>query len=79
MVFQPILFTSLSLVVTFLWIRRLTGSLAWSYSLSLTAGVATMLWPYAYIGLETTQSFFVILSAYLALATEKRDSLYCAS
>jgi hypothetical protein len=75
MVFQPILFTSLSLVVTFLWIRRLTGSLAWSYSLSLTAGVATMLWPYAYIGLETTQSFFVILSAYLALATEKRLSL----
>ncbi|MCI0387234.1 MAG: hypothetical protein MOB07_00455 [Acidobacteria bacterium] len=75
MVFQPILFTSLSLVVTFLWIRRLTGSLACSYSLSLTAGVATMLWPYAYIGLETTQSFFVILSAYLALATEKRLSL----
>ncbi len=72
---QPILFTSLSLVITFLWIRRLTGSLAWSYSLSLTAGVATMLWPYAYIGLETTQSFFVILSAYLALATEKRLSL----
>ncbi len=72
---QPVLFTSLSLVVTFLWIRRLTGNPAWSYALSLTAGVATMLWPYAYIGLETTQSLFVILSAYLALAVEKRASL----
>jgi hypothetical protein len=75
MVVQPILFTSLSLVVTFLWVRRLTGSLALSYALSLTAGVGTMLWPYAYVGLETTQSFFVISSAYLALAAEKRLSL----
>ena len=74
MAIQPILFTSLSCVVTFLWIQRLTKNLAWSYSLSATAAVATMLWPYAYIGLETTQSFFVILSAYLALAAEKRDS-----
>jgi len=72
---QPILFTSLSCVVTFLWIQRLTKNLAWSYFLSATAGVATMLWPYTYIGLETTQSFFVILSAYMALAAEKRDSL----
>jgi len=75
MTLQPILFTSLSCVVTFLWIQRLTKNLAWSYSLSLTAGVATMLWPYAYIGLETTQSLFVILAAYLALAAEKRLSL----
>jgi len=74
-VFQPILVTSLSLIVTFMWIRRITGSLALSYSLSLTAGVATMLWPYAYIGLETTQSFFLILSAYLALSAEKRLSV----
>ena len=79
MVIQPILFTSLSCAVTFLWVQRLTKDLAWSYSLSLTAGVSTMLWPYAYIGLETTQSFFVILSAYLALAAERRDSLLRAS
>ncbi len=74
MIIQPILFTSLSCVVIFLWVQRLTNDLAWSYFLSATAGVATMLWPYAYIGLETTQSLFVILSAYLALATEKRES-----
>jgi hypothetical protein len=34
-----------------------------------------MLLPYSYIGLETTQSFFVILSAYLALGMEKRRSI----
>ena len=75
MTLQPILFTSLSCLVTFLWIQRLTNNLAWTYSLSLTAGVATMLWPYTNIGLETTQSLFVILAAYLALAAEKRPSL----
>lgn len=75
MILQPILFTSLSCVVTFLWIQRLTKSLAWSYWLSLTAGVATMLWPYTYVGMEATQSLFLILSAYLALAAEKRLSL----
>ncbi len=75
MALQPILFTSLSCAVTFLWIQRLTKSPARSCFLSVAAGVATMLWPYVYIGLETTQSLFVILSAYLALAAEKRDSL----
>ncbi|MGH9769900.1 MAG: hypothetical protein ACREAB_20950, partial [Blastocatellia bacterium] len=79
MAIQPILFTSLSCAITFLWIQRLTKDLAWSYSLSLIAGVATMLWPYAYTGLETTQSFFVILSAYLALGAERRESLLRAS
>lgn len=74
MALQPILFTSLSCAVTFLWIQRLTKNPTRSYFLSATAGVATMLWPYVYIGLETTQSLFVILSAYLALAAEKRDS-----
>jgi len=74
-IIQPILFTALSLVVVFLWIQRLTKNPAWAYWLSLTAAIGTMLWPYVYIGMETTQSLFVILSAYLALATEKRGSL----
>jgi hypothetical protein len=34
----------------------------------LTAAFGTMLWPYAYIGLETKQSFFILLAGYLALA-----------
>ncbi|MCG3159933.1 MAG: hypothetical protein JMDDDDMK_00959 [Acidobacteria bacterium] len=73
-IIQPIMFTALSCVVAFLWIQRLTKSLAWAYWLSMTAAIATMIWPYTYIGLETTQSLFVILSAYLALAAENRSS-----
>jgi hypothetical protein len=30
-----------------------------------------MLWPYAYIGLEPKQSFFVLFAGYLALANGK--------
>jgi hypothetical protein len=70
MVLQPILATSLLCSLVFLWVRRLTGSLRWSYILSLAAGVSTMLWPYAYIGLETTQSLSLLLSGYLAIAHE---------
>jgi hypothetical protein len=42
-----------------------------SLLLSLTAAFGTMLWPYAYIGLETKQSLFVLLAGYLALANGK--------
>jgi hypothetical protein len=79
---QPILATALSCVALFLWVRQLTRNLAWSYWLGLTAGVATMLWPYSSIGLETTQSLFLMLSAYLALAPKRRRtwaSLICFS
>src|SRR6188768_324054 len=64
---QPILLTAGLLVVVFLWLRKF--STPWmSFMLTLTGAFATMLWPYAYIGLETKQSFLVLLAAYLALA-----------
>jgi len=39
-----------------------------SLFLTFVAAFGTMLWPYAYIGLETKQSLFVFLAGYLALA-----------
>ena len=42
-----------------------------SLFLTLTAAWGTMLWPYAYIGLETKQSFFLLLAGYLGLACGK--------
>src|SRR5262249_1209947 len=42
-----------------------------SLSLTLIGAFGTMLWPYAYIGLETKQSFFVLLAGYLGLARGK--------
>jgi len=67
---SPVLFTAGLLTILFLWLRRLCSP-AMSLFLVLTAGFGTMLWPYAYIGLETKQSFFVLLAGYLALAGEK--------
>src|SRR5207249_5328330 len=42
-----------------------------SLLLTLIGAFGTMLWPYAYIGLETKQSFFVFLAGYLALGRGK--------
>jgi hypothetical protein len=64
---QPVLSTALICTVLFVWTRRLTGSAAWGATLGLLAGFSTMLWPYAYIGLETTQSLFLLLAGFLAL------------
>jgi hypothetical protein len=64
---SPILFTAGLATVLFLWLRRLTSP-GMSLLLTLAAAFGTMLWPYAYIGLETKQSFFVMLCGYLALA-----------
>src|SRR6186713_1059897 len=67
---QPLLLTAGILVLVFLWLRKMTS--AWmSLILTLTGAFATMLWPYVYIGMETKQSFFVLLVGYLALANGK--------
>jgi hypothetical protein len=68
--FQPILMTAAICTVIFIWVRRVTGSAAWAFVLGLVAALATMLWPYAYIGLETTQSLSLLLAAYLALGAD---------
>lgn len=67
---EPVIDTALLLTIAFLWFRRLTKSQAVSFALALIAGFATFLWPYAYVGLETKQSLFVLLAGYLALASE---------
>ena len=76
---QPILLTASLCTVIFVWTRRVTGSQVWGLLLGLVAAFSTMLWPYAYIGLETTQSLFLLLSGYLALGaageTTKRRTL----
>jgi hypothetical protein len=81
---QPVLATALLCTILFVWTRRETGSAGWGAALGLLAGLSTMLWPYAYIGLETTQSLFVFLAAFLALATDvpptwKRTLAFAAS
>ena len=74
MLLQTILSTSLLCALLLYWARKLTGSWIWAYGLALSTGVATMLWPYAYIGLETTQSLFLLVAGYLALEREPRRS-----
>ena len=64
---QPILATALLCMLILLWVRALTGSMLWSYVVASAAAFGTMLWPYAYMGLETTPSLFLLLAAYLAL------------
>ena len=67
---QPVLLTAGLVTLLFLWLRKL-ASPGMSLLLALTAAFGTMLWPYAYIGLETKQSFLVLLAGYLALANGK--------
>lgn len=63
----PIITTSLLCTLVFIWVHRITSSLVWAYLLAMVAGFATMLWPYAFIGLETTHSLFLMLAAYMAI------------
>ena len=64
--FSPILWTSAIVTILFLWLRRLASS-GMSILLTLAAAFGTMLWPYAYIGLETKQSFLILSAGYWAL------------
>ncbi len=66
---QPVLTSALLVTLLFVWCSRLSGSHAWGWILALVAAFCTLIWPYAYIGLETTQSLFLLLAASLALET----------
>jgi hypothetical protein len=66
----PLLLTAGISTIVFLWLRKLCTP-GMSLLLTLTGAFGTMLWPYAYIGLETKQSFLVLLSGYLGLANGK--------
>jgi hypothetical protein len=65
--FQPILLTALLGSVLFMWLRKMTSP-GLALGLTLVGAFGTMLWPYAYVGLETKQSFFLLLAGYLGLA-----------
>lgn len=67
MILQPILATSLLCTLLLIWCYRLTASLRLALLLASCAGLGTMLWPYAYVGLETTQSLALFVAGYLAL------------
>ena len=64
---EPALLSALLITILFVWSRRLTGSVGWAALLALGTAFATMIWAYAYIGLETTQSVFLLAAAWLAL------------
>jgi hypothetical protein len=68
--FQPVLLTAALLTILYLWLRKLCSP-GMSLFLTLAGAFGTMLWPYAYISLETQQSFLVLLAGYLALADGK--------
>jgi len=67
---EPMLATAWMCTIVFVWARRLSGSAAWGFSLGVATAFTTMAWPYAYIGLETTQSLFVLLTAFLAFGDD---------
>jgi D-glycero-D-manno-heptose 1,7-bisphosphate phosphatase len=68
--FQPVLLTAALITIVFLWLRKICSPVT-SLFIALGGAFGTMLWPYAYIGLETKQSFFVLLAGYLGLARGK--------
>jgi len=80
---EPIVETVLIVLLLFLWIDRL-GLPRRAIVVSLAAAFSTMLWPYAYIGLETSQSLALFAAGFLALAppgerTRWRTPLFVAA
>jgi hypothetical protein len=67
---EPVIFTAALLTIAYLWLMKMCTP-GMSLLLTLIGAFGTMLWPYAYIGLETKQSFFVFLAGYMALACGK--------
>lgn len=68
----PPLSTAALVTLLFLWSSRLGAGPRLAAALAMVAAFATLLWPYAYIGLETTQSLALFAAGYLALATVAR-------
>jgi hypothetical protein len=65
---EPVLATALICTIVFRWLCW-RGSVARAAIVALIAACSTILWPYAYIGLETTQSLFLLLAGYLSIAS----------
>ncbi len=71
---QPVLLSTLIVVIVFVWSHRLTGDRLRAVGYALLAAFCTMIWPYAYFGMEVQQSLFLILAAFLALSGVWRRS-----
>jgi hypothetical protein len=63
---EPVVMSAGLATLLYLWLRKV-ASPGMSLLIALTGAFGTMLWPYAYIGLEPKQSFFLMLAGYLAL------------
>jgi hypothetical protein len=63
---EPVALMAGTATVLFMWLRRRGLGVPHAAVFAAGFGFCTMAWPYAYIGLETTQAFFLLLAAYLA-------------
>lgn len=63
----PVLATAGISTLLYVWSSRLAGSRAWGFAIALAGTFATMLWPYAYIGMEPLQSLLLLAAAFCAL------------
>lgn len=64
---EPVILSTLIVLLVYLWSARLTGDRFRAVGFALLAAFCTMLWPYAYIGMELQQSLFLFAAAFLAL------------
>jgi len=71
--FLPVLSTATVITLLFAWLLDLTSPRR-AFLVALGGAFGTMLWPFAYIGLETTQSLFLVLAGYRALARGPSNS-----
>lgn len=76
--FEPCLLSAMLVTVLFFWCSRITGSLRYGFAIAVVAAFCTLLWPYAYIGLETKQSLFLLIAAYLAIEYQSPASWVAA-
>lgn len=72
---RPVAFSALIILIVFLWSCRLTKDPFASVGYAVVAAFCTMIWPYAYIGLEATQSLALLAAAFIALVLMPRSSL----
>jgi hypothetical protein len=63
----PVLATAGIAALLYAWASRLAASRAWGFAIALAGTFATMLWPYAYIGMEPLQSLLLLSAAFCAL------------
>jgi len=63
----PVLATAAIAALLYAWASRLAASRAWGLAIALAGTFSTILWPYAYIGLEPLQSLFLLGAAFCAL------------